>query len=96
MAVEGVGIATIISQYISAVWVVAVLFKRKAQSYALSLKKFCFDLALFKRILRFGVPAGLQSSMFGISNVLLTSAINTFPSAAVKANTIGINIDALT
>ena len=96
MAVEGVGIATIISQYISAVWVVAVLFKRKTQSYALSLKKFCFDLALFKRILRFGVPAGLQSSMFGISNVLLTSAINTFPSAAIKANTIGINIDALT
>ena len=96
MSVEGVGIATIISQYISAVWVVAVLFKRKAQSYALSLKKFCFDLALFKRILRFGVPAGLQSSMFGISNVLLTSAINTFPSAAIKANTIGINIDALT
>lgn len=96
MSVDGVGIATIISQYISAVCVVIVLFRRKTQCYSLALKKFCFDFGLFKRILRFGIPAGLQSSMFGISNVLLTSAINTFPATAVKANTIGINIDSLT
>ena len=98
MSVEGVAIATILSQYVSATAVTLVLFHRgkKGECYGLALKKYCFDTSLFKKILRFGVPAGIQSSMFGISNVLLTSGINTFTPAVVKAYTISANIDALT
>lgn len=96
MTVDGVALATIISQYVSAIAVTAVLFKRSEECYALSPKKYCFDLSLFKKILRFGIPSGIQSSMFGISNVLLSSTINTFPSAAVKAYTISMNVDNLT
>ena len=96
MSVEGVAIATIISQYVSATAVVIVLMKKKDECYGLSLKKYCFDVSLFKKILRFGIPAGIQSSMFGISNVLLTSGINTFTPEVVKAYTIAGNIDAMT
>lgn len=94
MTVDGVAIATISSQYISAIAVTVVLFKKKNECYGLSRNKYCFDFILFKKILRFGIPSGIQSSMFGISNVLLTSGMNSFTSAAViKAHTITTNID---
>ena len=47
-------------------------------------------------MLRFGIPAGIQSCMFSISNVLITSAMNTFPTAdTVLVFTIAANIDAI-
>ncbi len=97
MTVDGVAIATIMSQYISAIFILLVLAKRKNECYGLSRKKYCFDFGQFKKILKFGIPAGIQSSMFGISNVLLTSGINSFGIPAyVNAYTITNNIDALT
>ena len=98
MTVEGVALATIISQYASAVWVIIVLarYNAKGECYGFSFKKLCFDTSLMKRILRYGIPSALQSSMFSISNMLLQSAVNTFPTTTVAANTIASNIDALT
>ena len=96
MSVAGVAIATIIAQYLSAIAVTAVLVKRRNECYGFSLKKYCFDFMLFKKVLRFGIPAGIQSSMFGISNVMLTSAMNTFPAAAIRAHAVANNIDGLT
>ena len=96
MSVDGVAIATIVSQYLSAITVVTVLWIRREQSYGFSFKNFCFDFRIFRRILRFGVPAGLQGSMFSISNVLLTSGVNQLADSAIKAYTISCNIDAIT
>lgn len=98
MTVEGVALATIISQYASAAWVILVLMRRDTQGecYGFSFKKICFDISLLKRILRYGVPSGLQSAMFSVSNMLLQSAVNTFPTTTVSANTIASNIDGLT
>lgn len=98
MTVEGVALATIVSQYASAVWVILVLMRRNAEGecYGFSFKKLCFDKTLMKRILRYGIPSGLQSAMFSISNMMLQSAVNTFPTTTVSANTIAGNIDALT
>ena len=98
MTVEGVALATIISQYASAVWVILVLMKRNSEGecYGFSFGKLCFDKAILKRILRYGIPTGLQSAMFSISNMLLQSAVNTFPTTTVSANTIAGNIDAIT
>ena len=96
MSVEGVAIATIISQYASAIAIFIVLVLRRSECYSLSIKKYCFDKSLFKKILRFGIPSGIQSSMFGISNVLLTSAMNTFNAATVSAYSIAMSIDGLT
>lgn len=98
MTVEGVALATIISQYASAVWVVIALmrYNTRGECFGFSFGKLCFDTALIKRILRYGIPSGLQSAMFSISNMLLQSAVNTFPTTTVSAYTIASNIDALT
>ena len=95
MTVDGVALATIISQYLSAIAVVYYLSRQKGESYAISFKKLCFDKRLLSRVLRYGVPSGIQSSMFSISNMLITSAINTFPTTTVSANTIASNIDSI-
>ncbi len=95
MAADGVALATIISQYISALAVVIVLNKKSGAAYALNFKKLKIDKKLLTLILKFGIPAGIQSSLFSISNVILTSAVNTFSTALVSAKTIAGNIDGL-
>ena len=95
MSVEGVALATIISQYISALVVVVILNKRKSTPYALDFKKLKIDTKLLILILRYGIPAGVQSSLFGISNVMITSATNTFSTITVSARTIAMNIDGI-
>ena len=96
MSVDGVATATVIAQYLSAISVFTILVLRRSESYGFSLKKYAFDARIFGRILRFGVPAGIQSSMFSISNILLTAAANTFETAAVTAKAIAGNIDGVT
>ena len=96
MSVEGVAIATIIAQYLSAATVVTVLCRRRNEPYGFSFKTLCFDKALMLKIFRYGIPSGVQGCMFSIGNVLMTSAVNTLPTTTVTANTIAGNIDAVT
>lgn len=96
MTVDGVALATIISQYISAVAVVLILMRRKGESYQLILRKLRMELGLIVRILRIGVPMALQSLLFSISNIIVTSAVNTFPPHVVSAKTIAFNIEGIT
>ncbi len=102
MSVEGVAIATIVAQYLSAVTVVITLMRRKNECYSFSFKKICLDRLILGRILRFGVPSGIQSAMFSISNILLVSSINSlarlpeYGKHIVTAYTISGNVDALT
>lgn len=97
MSVEGVALATIISQYLSAFLVVFVLSRKKGQSYQFSFKKLCFDISILKRILRIGIPSGIQSSLFSLSNIVLTNGINSFDDPnVITAYTITNNIDAIT
>ena len=95
MTVDGVAIATITAQYLSALGVMTVLAKRHAENYGFSLKKLCFDVSLLKRILRFGIPSGIQSSLFSLSNIMLTSGMNSLSNAAIKAHTITGNINSI-
>ncbi len=96
MSVEGVAIATIISQYISAVAIIAVLVKRKNESYALVFKKLKIEMSLVSRIMRIGLPIAFQSSLFSISNIIITRAVNTFTPEVVSAKTIAFNIEGIT
>ena len=97
MSVEGVALATIISQYLSAILVLAVLSRKKGESYQFSFKKLCFDTRLIKRILRIGIPSGIQSSLFSFANIVLTDGINSFGDPnVITAYTINNNIDAVT
>lgn len=76
MDVAGVALATIISQYISAVLVVISLF-RESDFTKVTLKKLRIYKAELIGIISIGVPAGLASSMFAISNVIIQSALNS-------------------
>ena len=97
MSVAGVALATIIAQYLSAAAAVFFLSRRKGESCQFSFKKICFDKSLFKRILRIGIPSGIQSSLFSIANVVLTNGVNSFGiNEYITAYTITCNIDAIT
>ena len=84
MTVDGVALATIISQAISAVLVVVALMRR-TDACKLSLKQMRFYKQPFLKIIRIGLPAGIQSSMFSISNVIVQSSINSFNSEALMS-----------
>lgn len=75
MDVAGVALATVIAHTISAVLVLFALVKR-ADSCRLELKKLRFYAEPLKKILRLGIPAGIQASLFSISNVIIQSSIN--------------------
>ena len=96
MSVDGVALATIISQYLTAVWVVAVLMRRSGAPYQLCIQKLRMEIKLVMRILRIGMPIALQSSLFSVSNIIITGAINTFPPIVVSAKTIAFNIEGIT
>lgn len=95
MSVDGVAISTIIAQYISAIAVVFLLFIRKNEPYALDISKMKMDFGLLGRVLRMGLPAGLQSTLFSISNIILTGGVNTLPTTDISAKTIAINIEGI-
>lgn len=84
MTVDGVALATIISQAISAILVVIALMRR-TDACKLKLKDMRFYKQPFLKIIRIGLPAGIQSSMFAISNVIVQSSINSFNSDALMS-----------
>ena len=92
MDVAGVALATIASQCLSAVLIVRCLMGSDGD-YKLELKKLRIHPGKLQRILRIGLPAGLQSSLFAISNVLIQSSINSFGSAVMSGNTAAANIE---
>lgn len=95
MSIDGVAIATIISQYISAVAVITILFKRKGMPYTLDKSKLQIDVEILKKILGLGLPAGFQGTLFSISNIILTAGINSLPTTDISGKTIAINIEGL-
>lgn len=90
--VEGVAIATIVSQYLSAIMIVAYLFSVN-NSCCLDIRKFRVEKSELKQILRLGLPAGVQSSLFSISNVIIQSSVNSFGSVAMAGIAAGSNYD---
>lgn len=82
MDVAGVALATVIAHLLSAVLVVIALMKR-TDACKLELKKLRFYSEPLKRIFRMGIPAGIQSSLFSISNVIIQSSINALDAVYV-------------
>ncbi|MBE6781870.1 MAG: MATE family efflux transporter [Ruminococcaceae bacterium] len=75
MDIAGVALATIISYLVSAVLVVFALIKRQ-DDCKLNLKKIRFHPEPLKKIFRMGFPAGIQSSIFSVSNVIIQTSLN--------------------
>jgi len=92
MDVAGVAIATVASQVISAVLVLMCLLRSRSVIH-LNLQECRIDRKSMKEIIRIGLPAGLQGSLFSISNVLIQSSINSFGSLVVAGNGVASNIE---
>lgn len=92
MGVEGVALATIIAQYLSAGLVIATLVGADTD-YRLRF----VDLRVYKsellQMLKIGVPAGLQNTTFSIANTTIQSAVNGFGAAAMAGNAAAANIE---
>lgn len=84
MGVMGAALATILSQAVSAVMVLICLTRTDA-AYRLEWRHVRFHGRILRGILRVGVPAGLQSNMYAISNILIQTAMNGFGTATVAA-----------
>ena len=84
MNVAGVALATTISQAISAILAVTAL-TRRTDNCKLILKKMRFYKTQLLQVLRFGLPAGINSSLFALSNVIIMSSINSFNNQALLA-----------
>jgi Na+-driven multidrug efflux pump len=69
---------------------------KKGAPYRLLISNIRPSGAYIRRILRYGVPAGLQSSCFSLSGLITTSAINSFPETTVTAGAIAQNLDNIT
>ena len=92
MSVAGVALATIISQTVSAL-MVTVLLIREEGALHLDLRHLGFHKRALVQILQIGLPAGLQSTVFSLSNVVIQSAINSFGSTVVAGNSAASNLE---
>ena len=92
MDVAGVATATVISEIISAVLVVLVLM-RSDTDFKLELKKLRICKKELVNMIKIGLPAGIQGSVFSFSNVIIQSSINSFGSVAMAGNAAASNIE---
>ncbi|MBQ7815768.1 MAG: MATE family efflux transporter, partial [Oscillospiraceae bacterium] len=94
MGVAGVGLATIIAQFSSAVLVIITL-KKLPEDIMLDFKQVRLNKAMCGEIFKIGIPNGIQSIAFSISNIAIMSSINAFGTDTVAAWTAYGKIDAM-
>lgn len=92
LGVPGVAAATVISQLLSAVLVIIVLI-RSREAYSISIKSLCFDVPLFRRMMYIGIPNGVQSLMYGFTNLLIQAGINELGTVVVAAWSLSGKVD---
>lgn len=91
MSVAGVALATIISQAVSAVLVVHSLMLMDGPTH-LNLRRLHINGKMLAQIIRIGLPAGIQSSVFSLSNVVIQSSVNSFGSIVIAGNAAAMNV----
>lgn len=91
MDVAGVALSTIISQYLSAFLVVLTLIRSETSCH-LDVSKIRVHLKEFGLIVLIGLPAGIQSATYSISNILIQSSVNSFGANAMSGFTAGANV----
>lgn len=95
MGVAGVALATIISQYLSAIFVIVCLMKHR-ECIKLDIKKLKIHPEKLKKIVVVGIPAGFQGTVFSISNVLIQSSINPFGDVVMAGNGAAASLEGFT
>lgn len=94
LGVVGVAVATIIVNLLSAVSIMYILMFSDAP-YKIKLRDLKLDKVETIEIIKIGLPAGLQSGLFSISNMVIQSAINSLGTAAIAGNSAAYNIECL-
>ena len=92
MSVDGVAIATVASQVISAALVIICLLRTDGAIH-LDPRRLSIDKPVALDMLRIGLPAGVQGMFFSISNVMIQSSVNSFGSVAMAGNAAGANLE---
>ena len=94
MDVAGVALAAMIGSCVSAVLVMRALVNG-SDSCKLEWGKVRFHWDVLKEMLRIGLPAGVQGSMFSISNITIQSAVNSFGWQAIAGNTAALSLEGI-
>mgnify|MGYP004479733917 FL=1 len=94
MGVAGVAIASILSQYLSAVLILRVLFKSSA-AFGLRLRELRITPDKAGRILKIGIPSAFQYALFAIANLFVQTGVNSFDHIMVEGNSAAANADPL-
>ncbi len=92
MDVDGVALATVLSQCVSTGLVLLTLI-RSGEAYRLDPKKLRIDGYCFKELVRIGIPAGIQGMCFSLANVIIQSTVNSFGEYATAGNAASSNIE---
>ena len=92
MSVAGVALATVISQAFSALAVMYILFKETGP-LNFSFSKLCIDSDVLKEMVVIGLPSGIQSAFFSISNVIVQKSVNSFGSTVIAGNSTASNLE---
>lgn len=92
MGVAGAAIATVTAQVVSCVLVTACLMRKKGYGH-FSIKRMKLEGNALKDIVRIGLPAGIQSTIFSLSNVIIQSSINSFGEIAMAGNAAAANLE---
>lgn len=91
LGVAGVALATILSQTISALLVTRALLRMEGAT-RLTLSRLRLHPGKLREIIRIGQPAGIQSSVFSLSNVVIQSSVNSFGSVVIAGNAASANV----
>ncbi len=92
MTVEGVAIATVTANAISSALLMRKLIKSELL-VKIELKKLKISWPILGRILKIGVPAGIQSAVFSLSNIVIQSAINSLGKIVMAASSAAFNVE---
>ena len=92
MNVDGVAIATVIANAISAAFIVYYLTKEKGLLH-LDLSKLHWNTDLILQVLKIGIPTGIQGMVFSFSNMIIQVAINSLGAVAIAASTVSLNFE---
>lgn len=92
MGVVGVAVATGIANMVSALLIIRLLMNEE-EPYRLHWRKMKIHTSELKRMLRIGVPAGLQGMIFSVSNVIVQSSINSYGADAIAGSAAAINFE---
>lgn len=92
LGVAGVAIATVTSNYISC-GMLLVFFTKQEDALRLEFSKVKIDRKILNRIIRIGLPAGIQGTVFSLSNVVIQSAINSFGTAVIAGSSAASSIE---